>query len=144
MGPWVKEGVHFLDVLAIDVRIDLRRGNISMAEHLLNSAQVCSTLKKVSREGVTKHMWMHMLRKSGVLCCIADDFPDAHARQWTTTVIEEQYVVGTCTRHQLAARFRLVAHDPAHSFAAYGYETLLRPFAEDPYYVQVIEDVALT
>jgi hypothetical protein len=40
--------VNFFEVLAIDVCINLRRGNIDVAEHFLNCPKISATLQKMS------------------------------------------------------------------------------------------------
>jgi hypothetical protein len=42
-----------------DVRVDLRRREIGMAEHHLNRAQVGATLEEVRGERVPKHVRAH-------------------------------------------------------------------------------------
>ena len=42
--------VFLADVRAIDVRVDLGRRDVGVAEHLLNSSQIGPTLEEMSRE----------------------------------------------------------------------------------------------
>jgi hypothetical protein len=42
--------------------VDLRCGNIRMAQQLLNAAQICAMRNQVAGEGVAQHMWRKFLR----------------------------------------------------------------------------------
>ena len=73
--------VHQLDEpRAVDMRVDLRRRDIGVAEQRLEYAQVRSARKQVCREGVTKHVRAHTLRaNSGIGGHGPDDLEQADA-----------------------------------------------------------------
>ena len=52
--------VHLRQVLKVQMRINLRRGDAGVAEHFLHRAQVAGGLQYVRGEGVAQHVGMHM------------------------------------------------------------------------------------
>ncbi len=54
LGPRVKLPMHLLQAFLIDVGVDLRRGDVGVAEHFLDHAQVGTVVQQVGGEGVTK------------------------------------------------------------------------------------------
>jgi hypothetical protein len=40
----MKRAVHFFEILAVDVRVNLRGGNIGVSQHLLDGPEICSSL----------------------------------------------------------------------------------------------------
>ena len=54
LGAWMKLPMDGLQSLLIDVRVNLRRRNVGMAEHLLNDPKVCAIAEEVRRETVAQ------------------------------------------------------------------------------------------
>ena len=54
--------VDLREMLEVEVRVDLRRRQARMAEHLLHRAQVPARLEQVGGERVPQHVRMHALR----------------------------------------------------------------------------------
>ena len=52
--------VHLGEMLEIQMRIDLRRRDARMTEHLLHGTQVTAGLKQVRGKRVTQHVRMHL------------------------------------------------------------------------------------
>lgn len=73
--------MHFSNVIAIDVRVDLRGCNVCMTKHFLNRAQVCTAFKQVRGKRMTKQMWMKMCGDPGLQSPLLNDLPDGHARE---------------------------------------------------------------
>lgn len=48
----MKAAMHFLQTSLIDMRVDLRRSETGMPEHLLNGAKVGAVTEKMRSEGV--------------------------------------------------------------------------------------------
>ena len=40
LSAWMKRAVHFLQIFAVDMRVDLSSGDVSMAEHFLYSTEI--------------------------------------------------------------------------------------------------------
>ena len=56
--------VGLRQMLEVEVRVDLRRGDARVAQHLLHRAQVAARLQHVRREGVAQHVRMHVRGKA--------------------------------------------------------------------------------
>ena len=52
--------VGLRQMLEIEVRVDLRRGDARVAQHLLHRAQVAARLQHVRGEGVAQHVRVHL------------------------------------------------------------------------------------
>src|SRR5262245_9227969 len=55
-GARVEATVQLLEPLAIDVRVDLGRRDVSVAQHLLYRSEVRPMLEQMRREAVTDHV----------------------------------------------------------------------------------------
>ena len=66
--------------LLIDVRVNLRRGNICVPQHFLDDAQVSAVSEQVRRETVPEKMRINIRLQSGVLRMFFHDLPDARRR----------------------------------------------------------------
>lgn len=51
--------VDFAQLFVSDVGVDLGGGNVGMTEHHLDTADVCTVGKEISRERVAEDMWRH-------------------------------------------------------------------------------------
>ena len=75
----MKQGVHFFYVVAIDMRIDLRRCDIGMPKHLLDSTEICAALKQMRCKRMPEHVWVHMLGDVCSRTSFLDDLPHRHS-----------------------------------------------------------------
>ena len=82
--------VHAPEILAIDVRVDLRRRNVDVSEHLLDGAQIGAALEQVRREGVTQRVRRDGLRDAGLIDVLAENLPGAHAREWLAARVQKE------------------------------------------------------
>ena len=64
-----------------DVRVDLRRRQIAVAEHHLDRAQVGAALEQVRGERMPQHVRAERARHTGPLAVLLQDLPEADARQ---------------------------------------------------------------
>lgn len=80
--------ILFHDVRTIYMRIDLRRGDIGMSEHLLDDAKVSSAHEHMGREGMAKGMWMKAFDPHAAPRALYDDV-EALARKATTSCVQE-------------------------------------------------------
>ena len=60
-GPWVRRVVHLRQMLEIQMRIDLRGGDVGVAEQFLHGAQVAGGFQHVAGEGMAQQVRMHVL-----------------------------------------------------------------------------------
>ena len=62
--------------LLIDVRVNLRRGNICVPEHFLNDAEISAISEQMRRETVPEKMRINIFLQSGVLGMFFHNLPD--------------------------------------------------------------------
>lgn len=89
LSAWMKFLDNLPQVVAIQVRIDLRCGDRFMAEHLLHSTQVRTTFDEVRGEGVTKSVRTDRLVQANVEREILDDGEDHNPRELLSISIQE-------------------------------------------------------
>jgi hypothetical protein len=73
----MKLSVHGFEPLLIDMRVNLRRRNIRVAEHFLDNAQVGAVAKEMRRETVPEKMGIDIFLESGVPRMLFYNLPDA-------------------------------------------------------------------
>src|SRR5688572_19657060 len=71
--------MHLPQVLPVHVGVDLRGGDVDMAEHLLDGPEIRTPFEQVGGEGMAKGVWRHVLGNAGTLDVAAQDLPRAHA-----------------------------------------------------------------
>ena len=62
--------------LLIDVRVNLRRGNICVPEHFLDDAQVSAVSEQMRRETVPEKMRINIFLQSGVAGMFFHNLPE--------------------------------------------------------------------
>ena len=73
----MKLSVHGFEPLLIDMRVNLRRRNIRVAEHFLDNAQVGAVAKEMRRKTVPEKMGIDIFFESGVPRMLFYNLPDA-------------------------------------------------------------------
>jgi len=68
--------MHSFKPLLIDMRIDLRRRNIGVAEHLLNNPQIGAVSEKMGRETMAEKVRVNVLLQAGAPRVSLHDLPD--------------------------------------------------------------------
>ena len=76
--------VNVSEPLLVNVRVDLGRSNIGMAEELLDDSQVGSILQKMSGKGVSEEVRVDFLGDARLPRSFLDDLPDTIRSQWPT------------------------------------------------------------
>src|SRR5271154_2438551 len=89
-GAWVRAEVDVLEPVGREVGVDLGGGEIGVAEHLLQRAQIASAGEQVGGEGVSERVRAHPLLEPGAAGMRLDDLVEALARQPAAAEIEEQ------------------------------------------------------
>ena len=69
--------MHSFKPLLIDMRIDLRRRNIGVAEHFLNNPQIGAVPEKMRRETMAEKVRVNVLLQSGAGRVFFYDLPEA-------------------------------------------------------------------
>src|SRR5688500_14679144 len=94
------------------VRVELRRRQIGVAEHLLDAAQVSASLEQMRGERVTEQVWVDSLRlEPGLLGEAAQDQEGAGAGERPAARVQEELgpvaavEVGAAERDVAAQRF---------------------------------------
>ncbi len=72
---WMIQSVHFLQILPIHMRIDLRRGDVHMAEHFLYGSEVGAAFEEVGGEGVAEGMGTDFFIDTGEFHIHFQDLP---------------------------------------------------------------------
>ncbi len=94
----MRRQVLFLDMGAVNVRVDLCGGNVGMPENLLDDAQIGSAGKHVRRERVAQRVRVKVLDAySHTRLC--DDLVNRLPREARSTIVQEH-------RRTRPARFR--------------------------------------
>lgn len=62
--------------LLIDVRVNLCRGNIGVAEHFLDNAQIGAIAEQVRRKTVPEQVRINVLLQPGMMSVFFHDLPD--------------------------------------------------------------------
>ena len=66
------------EAVAVDVGVDLRGGDVGMAQEVLDDAEVGAAREQVRGEGVAQEVGVDVLQARGV-GVLADDLPDRDA-----------------------------------------------------------------
>src|SRR5262245_28475589 len=100
--PRMEPIVHRAQARFEDVRVDLRRGQIGMAEHHLNRAQVGAALEQMRRERVPHDVWAQRAPQAGLASVALQNLPEADARQRSTAGVDEEHVANRARGTSLA------------------------------------------
>lgn len=71
--------VGLAEAIGRDVGVDLRRRDVSVAEHFLDRTQVGPVIEQMRREGMTQHVGRNRLADIGGAGGVFHDLPDARA-----------------------------------------------------------------
>ena len=88
---WVEALVLVFEVCAVDVRVDLRGGDVRVAEELLHDAEVGAADEHVGREGMAEHVRMHLGAADGAGGSL-DDLVNGDALERSPCAREQQLV----------------------------------------------------
>ena len=72
--------MHSFKPLLIDMRIDLRRRNIGVAEHLLNNPQIGAVSEQMRRETMAKKVRVNVFLQPGAPRVFLHDLLDTRRR----------------------------------------------------------------
>src|SRR4051812_18539812 len=75
LGSGVGLLVDFFEVFGTDVGVNLGGGNIPVAEHFLDAAQIAPPVQQVGGEGVPEGMWADLLVQRRLPDPFIDDIP---------------------------------------------------------------------
>src|SRR5205823_13990192 len=78
----MKFPMHRFQALLIDVGINLGRGDVGMAEHFLDDAQIGAITEQVRGKTVSQEMRVNVRCQAGFFGVFLHTLPDAHRRHF--------------------------------------------------------------
>ena len=72
--------MYSLQPLLIDMRVDLCRGYVGVAQHFLDNAQIRTVSEQMCREAMPQKVRIHVLFQAGALRVFLNDLPDTRCR----------------------------------------------------------------
>ena len=81
---WMIFVVDCLQVLLNQLRVDLRGGNVAVAEHLLDGAQISAVFKQMGRKAVAERVRRDILFDVRLFLIMLDDLPEADEQSPST------------------------------------------------------------
>src|SRR5690349_7741254 len=126
----MKRLVHGPQVVAVDVRVQLRGGEVRVAEHFLDGAEVGATLEQVGRERVPQGVRRHPLRQPGEPRRTLDDAPRAYARQGRAAGVEK-YQPPSLPLVEAGTDLACVQRHGTQRAPTHRHDSLLRALTED-------------
>ena len=86
------------------VCVQLRRGEIGVAEHLLDAPQICASFEQVGREGMPQEVWMDAARlEARLLGQPLEDEEGARAGQRTALGVQEEFRTVTAVEERASS-----------------------------------------
>ena len=86
--------VDSLQILLDQLRIDLRGGNVAVAEHLLDRAKICTVFEQMRREAVAERMRRDILFDMRFFLIILDDLPEALTAHAFAGYVDKERMLG--------------------------------------------------
>src|ERR1044072_803061 len=126
-GARVELVVQRAQPVRVDVRVDLRRRDIAVAEHHLHRAQVGAVLEKVRREAVPQHV-RRQRADAGAAAVAYEDLPEPLPRHRRAAVVQEHLRVAAA--QQPAAHLGEIAPHPRLRLLPHRHDALLAALAE--------------
>ena len=76
LSAWVKLPVHGFEPLLVHVRVNLRRRNIGVTEHLLDDSQIRTVSQQVGREAMPQKVRIHIFFQATAPRVLLNDLPN--------------------------------------------------------------------
>ncbi len=118
----MKPIVHSTQPRLEDVRVDLRRREIRVAQHHLDGSQVGTAVEQMSGERVTDDMRAERFREPGLTAVPFQNFPEPDAAERAAPHVHEQSrrrpFAGTSPGHERRTSIALEAADPLGGLVA--------------------------
>src|SRR5687768_7470903 len=136
--------VHLSQILAIDVGIDLRRGNIRVSEHFLHRPEVRSPLQEMRCEGMTEGMGVHALGDAAALDILLQDLPRPHAGERLAPRVQKERLAATTAggRKEPWSQLACIYGESGDGAAADWHQPLLASLSKDANQALFEHDVA--
>src|SRR5437773_5987320 len=89
-GAGMEVLVNLAEALAVDVRVDLRGGDVRVSQHHLHAAQIGAPLQKVRCERVAQHVGAELATDADGAPVGFEDLPEALAAHGLAAVVEKE------------------------------------------------------
>src|SRR3954454_13655935 len=132
-GAGVGAEVDLLEAVAREVRVHLRGGDVGVAEHLLDGAEVAAAGEQVGGEAVAQGMRAHLAGEAGVAGVALDDLVEPLAGQRAAAEVDEEPRL-VAVADQLRAAAAQVAVDRGDRLPPQRHQPLLRALAASAQY----------
>src|SRR3954451_8324191 len=127
-GARVRLEVDVLQAVAREMRVELSGGDVGVAEHLLDRAEVAAAGEQVRRERVPERVRRHAVGEAGGRRVPADDLVEALAGERLAAEVDEQVRDDPAVHQRRAAAVQVDPHG-LHRGAADRHHALLRALA---------------
>src|SRR5260370_38555361 len=124
--------VNLLQPFLDHVGINLRSGNVRMAEHKLDRPQIGTTLQKVRRKTMPKHMRLDGSAQTCTPPVRRQNFPDADAAERASPAVykKRRSAGGFAFTAQLRPGLAEILFNHAERFASHGPDSFLVAFSD--------------
>lgn len=131
LGAGMELAMDGFESVLIDMGVDLGRGNIGMAEHFLDDAQIGAIAEEMGSETVSQEMWINIFLQARMPRMFFHDLPDAGSGQFATAG-RQKNLAAAAALHQRGALgreicgqcfARLAAHRDEARFVAFAGNT---------------------
>src|SRR3989454_8998444 len=129
--------------LAVDVRVDLRRRDVRMAEHDLHGSQIGAPLQKMRREGVAQHMRAEPGSQTDGAAMLLENFPEPLPAHRAAAVVEKEGRVRRAPQNLRTGAVQ-IGPNPRYGLASERDHALLAPLADAPEVTRLQVEVALS
>jgi len=123
--------MDLFESVLVNVGVDLGGGDVGMAKHELDGAQVSAMAQEVGGKGVTQHVRGYGFTDSGRSCRLLDDLPEAESAHGTAAVADKKRVAAPAFEDQRSCCSEVLFHDFPGRYAK-GDESFLVALADHP------------
>src|SRR3954465_1219864 len=142
-GPRVKLLVNGAQVLAVDVRVNLRGRDVDMTQHLLHRPEIRAAFQQMRGERMAQRMWRDGLGDACLVDVFAEDLPRSHSRQRLAARVEKKNSLALALL-ELGSKLAQVDGNCSDRAATDRHQSLLGALAEYPYQVVLQHHIANT
>src|SRR5439155_3224257 len=119
--PGMKLPMHSFKPLLIDMRIDLSRRNIGVAEHLLNNPQIGAIPEQMRRETMAEKVRVNVLLQPGAPRVLLHDLPDTRRRYLAASFRKKNFAAAT-PFYKFGPLHRQIGHERFTCFSTYRHQ----------------------
>jgi len=128
----MKPIVGIFEPALVNVSVNLRRGDVSVTEHLLDDAKIGAIIQQVSRKTVPQGVGCDVFGDSSMARVLLDEVPNRLATEWTAAPGQEHFGAIAVVLANQWTRLLKIALYPADRLFADRHDPLLAAFADSP------------